>query len=124
MKFHSFVDVVTNSSTVIFVNASTAKPIKDFIEQIGAEVEDVVLEDCPDWLDSIRDEYEDDYWDMDTDAISKDAPPFDEWKEKHRENYFGFNEDKTIVVILKDGTRIDMKHVFEHAFEIDGCRDG
>lgn len=120
MKLHSVCDLITNSSTVIFVQAVDKTPIEEFFEKLGAKVT-VEYGDDPSWIEDRKYDYDDEYWDIEEQKVSDNAPTFESYLEDVRQNGWDYEYDssKTIVVTLESGEKVDLKSLFQSAFEID-----
>jgi hypothetical protein len=118
MKTHSVSDIITNSSTMIFVQAKNKTPIEEFFEKLGVKVT-VEFGDDVNWLEGRRYDYEDEYWDDEEQNVSADAPSFESYLENYEDDGYDYDDSKTIVATLESGEKVDLKNLFQSAFEIN-----
>jgi hypothetical protein len=122
MKTHSVSDIITNSSAMIFVQAKNKTPIEEFFEKLGTKVTVEYVND-PGWIDSIRVNYEDEYWDDEEQNVSADAPSFESYLENYEDDGYDYDDSKTIVATLESGEKVDLKNLFQSAFEIEATHN-
>jgi hypothetical protein len=118
MKTHSVSDIITNSSAMIFVQAKNKTPIEEFFEKLGVKVT-VEFGDDVNWLEDRRYDYEGEYWDDEEQNVSADAPSFESYLENYEDDGYDYDDSKTIVVTLESGEKVDLKNLFQSAFEIN-----
>lgn len=114
MKVHSVIDIITNSSTEIFVSAYSTKAIEKLLEKLGSNAK-VTIEDDPQWVDNLTGSYG--YYKKN----GKTELTLEEFLQKHR------NTDEhvtTAYLVLESGEKIDLKDVFEGTFNIDAEYNG
>lgn len=117
MKAHSVSDIITNSSTMIFVQAKNKTPIEEFFEKLGVKVT-VEFGDDAGWLEERKESYEDEYYDGDQpNGMMSDAPSFERYLEDYRDD--NYPSDKTIFITLESGEKVDLKDLVKKAFEIN-----
>jgi hypothetical protein len=118
MKTHSVSDIITNSSAMIFVQAKNKTPIEEFFEKLGVKVT-VEFGDDVNWLEDRRYDYEGEYWDDEEQNVSADAPSFESYLENYEDDGYDYDDSKTIVATLESGEKVDLKNLFQSAFEIN-----
>jgi len=108
MKVHSVIDIITNSSTEIFIEPYSVAPIVELFEKVGAKVVSVVIEDSKEWLETQT-------------KIYGHTGNFEEFLKRKKEEMAKYGNDtgyQTIYVVLENGERVNIKKYFEDAFEI------
>jgi hypothetical protein len=122
MKTHSVSDIITNSSAMIFVQAKNKTPIEEFFEKLGVKVT-VEFGDDVNWLEDRRYDYEGEYWDDEEQNVSADAPSFESYLENYEDDGYDYDDSKTIVATLESGEKVDLKNLFQSAFEIEATHN-
>jgi hypothetical protein len=117
MKVHSVIDIITNSSTEIFVSAYCTKAMEKLLKKLGSNAK-VVIEDDPAWVRTTTCVYE---WKK---KNGKTELTLEEYLRKDQEDTYKNNWSKTAYLVLESGEKIDLKDVFEGTFNIDAEYNG
>ncbi len=146
--YHSFVDVITNSSTVIYVQVhdKTVELIKEFINHILKLGDSKYsADDLFEFKITFSEQFMEDRIDEIVEEFSDDAIKDTSWEELNKkakeiyydrllkgeydgaedESCYGYDR-RRVVMFLKSDTKqcIDIASKIQAMFEIDGCRDG
>lgn len=114
MKVHSVIDIITNSSTEIFVSVHSTKPIEELLNKLGV-VAKVVVEDDPQWIRDVLVSYR---WNKKNGRTELTEEEYIQ-KSKAYEDHVD-----TVYLVLENGERVDLKAIFEDAFEIEAKYNG
>ena len=115
IKIHSFVDVITNSSTVIYVQSteSTIKTAKELIEKL---LKAAGVTKSVDELFDIYIKRDEDYFDEDTDSENDNS---------FRQDDMGYTHNNLIIKPKNDTQEtINLTEQIQTIFAIDGEWDG
>lgn len=130
VSLHSIVDVITNSSTEIFinVNSNTVKVFKKFIEKIlTASGIKKSADDLFDFEFNVNGYYYDDENDEDVE-INETFPMSDFNKKYHYYNdiadEWGAQFNYNLILKLKDGSKIDLTNQVQSMFDIFDWSNG
>ena len=152
INFHSFVDIITNSSTVIYTYVGNVDAVKEFINEILAGVDaDVTADDLYEFKVALADSAAEGIVDNILDDEDEDNPHYRAlkkindldlgWRDKNKafaeyvsanipvedapENWQGFPAEEQLLLIPKlENTRKDLGALLEKVFRHDGAYDG